>query len=94
MGIQGTAWGSNGVSDTDFHHYVIVMDGSTATLYNNGVSHSTRSYSSYEIQSLNVGGRNTYNWNGPIPIFKVYDNALSDSEIKQNFNAYRKRFGL
>ena len=94
MGIYNTAWNSNGVSDTDFHHYVIVMDGSTATLYNNGVSHSTRSYSSYGIQALNVGGRNTYRWNGPIPVFKIHNEVLTADQVKQNYNAYKNRFDI
>ena len=94
MGIQGTAWSSSGVSDTDYHHYVITMDGSTATLYNNSVPHSTRNYSSYGIQSINVGGRNSYNWNGSIPIFKIYDRTLTSTEILSNYNAYKNRFGI
>ena len=94
MGIQGTAWNSSGVSDTDFHHYVIVMDGSTATLYNNGISHSTRSYSSYGIQTINVGGRNGYSWNGPIPVFKIHNRILTADHVKQNFNTYKERFNI
>jgi hypothetical protein len=94
MGIQNSAWSSSGVQDTNFHHYVIVMDGSTATLYNNGVLHSTKSYSSYEIQALNVGGRAGYYWNGSIPVFKLYDDVLSAQEIQQNYNAYKNRFNI
>ena len=52
MGIQGTAWSSSGVNDTDYHHYVIVMDGSVARLYNNGEAHSTRNYTSYPNTSF------------------------------------------
>ena len=94
MGIQNSAWSSSGVQDTNFHHYVIVMDGSTATLYNNGVLHSTKSYSSYEIQALNVGGRAGYYWNGSIPVFKLYDDVLTAQEVQQNYNAYKNRFNI
>jgi len=94
MGIQGTAWSSSGVNDTDYHHYVIVMDGSVARLYNNGEAHSTRNYTSYQIQALNIGGRNTYRWLGYIPIFKLYNRALTAAEVLQNFNATKSRFGL
>ena len=94
MGIQGTAWSSSGISDTDYHHYVITMDGSTATLYNNSVSHSTRSYSSYGIQVINVGGRNSYRWLGKIPVFKMYDTVLTSAQIANNFNAYKSRFDI
>ena len=94
MGIQGTAWNSSGVSDTDFHHYVIVMDGSVARLYNNGVSHSTRNYTSYGIQSLNVGGRNGYRWVGTVPVFKIHNQVLTADQVKQNYNAYKNRFDI
>lgn len=96
LGIQGSAWSTGGaIYDTDYHHYVIVMDGSTATLYNNGVSHSTKNYTSYTLSGeLNVGGRSSYRWNGKIPVFKLYDRALSAEEVKLNYRGYKKRFNL
>lgn len=94
MGIQGSGWSSTTPHDTDYHHYVIVMDGSVATLYNNGEVHSTKSYTSYGIQALNIGGRSGYPWLGPIPVFKLYDRALTSDEVTKNFNAIRSRFGI
>jgi hypothetical protein len=94
MGIQGSGWSSSAPHDTDYHHYVIVMDGSVARLYNNGEAHSTKNYTSYQIQALNIGGRNTYRWLGDIPIFKLYNRALTAAEVLQNFNATKDRFGL
>lgn len=47
--------------------------------------------------SFSVGrdrGRNTAYWPGDIPVFKVYDRALSATEVKQNFNAYKNRFDI
>lgn len=41
-----------------------------------------------------VNGENTYTWFGDIAVCKVYNKELSDSEVKQNFNALRGRFGL
>ena len=92
MGIQGSGWSSSAPHDTDYHHYVIVMDGSVARLYNNGEAHSTKNYTSYQIQALNIGGRNTYRWFGDIPIFKLYDRALTAEEVLQNYNALKSRF--
>ena len=94
MGIQGSGWSSSAPHDTDYHHYVIVMDGSVARLYNNGEAHSTKNYTSYQIQALNIGGRNTYRWLGDIPIFKLYNRALTAEEVLQNYNATKSRFGL
>ena len=94
MGIQNSGWSSSGVNDTDFHHYVIVMDGSVAKLYNNGEAHSTKNYTSYQIQALNVGGRSGYRWVGTIPVFKIHNQVLSANQVKQNYNAYKNRFNI
>lgn len=34
------------------------------------------------------------NWNGKLYLFKAYNRALTDAEISQNFNAYKKKYGL
>jgi hypothetical protein len=34
------------------------------------------------------------NMNGTISMVSIYNRALSDGEVKQNFNASRKRFGI
>ena len=94
MGIQNSGWSSSGVNDTDFHHYVIVMDGSVARLYNNGEAHSTKNYTSYQIQALKVGGRSGYRWVGTIPVFKIHNQVLSANQVKQNYNAYKNRFDI
>jgi hypothetical protein len=39
-------------------------------------------------------GRNTAYWPGEIPVWKVYQRALTEDEAKQNFNAYKNRFGI
>jgi hypothetical protein len=31
---------------------------------------------------------------GQIPVVKIYNRTLSASEVTQNFNAYRGRYGL
>jgi len=33
-------------------------------------------------------------FNGYIPIVKIYNRELSASEVRQNFNAMKSRFGL
>lgn len=47
--------------------------------------------------SFSIGrdrGRNTAYWPGKIPVFKVYNRALSQEEAQQNYNAYKNRFNL
>ena len=95
IGIQGSAWSDPVPSDTNWHHQVIVMDGSTAKAYNNGELASSKSYTSYTLAGgLNIGGRSGYPWSGQIPIFKIYDRALTQDEVSRNYNAIKSRFGL
>ena len=95
IGIQGSAWSDPTPGDTNWHHQVIVMDGSTAKAYNNGELASSKSYTSYTLAGgLNIGGRSGYRWVGQIPIFKIYDRALTQTEVAQNYNAFKDRFGL
>ena len=95
IGIQGSAWSDPTPSDTNWHHQVIVMDGSTAKAYNNGELASSKSYTSYTLAGgLNIGGRSGYPWAGQIPIFKIYDRALTAAEVASNYTAYKSRFGL
>ena len=95
LGIQNSGWSHSIPSDTDYHHYVITMNGSTATLYNNTFAHSSKNYTSYTLSGqINVGGRSGYRWNGEIPVFKIYDKVLTTAEITQNYNAYKNRFNI
>jgi hypothetical protein len=45
--------------------------------------------------SLKIGNAgSSLFWNGEIPKVKIYNRALTDDEIKQNFNALRGRYGI
>jgi hypothetical protein len=70
-----------------------------AKLYINGVldNTTTSSVTNYSLSTLNlftVGGPNFDFVNGNIAVLKVYNRALSDAEVKQNYNASKKRYGL
>jgi hypothetical protein len=84
-------------------HLVMTFDQSSNTvkLYINGVLDSTFvltktvKFTSRPV----VLGRwdyqyNYYYFNGKIPVAKAYNRALSASEIQQNFNAVRGRYGI
>jgi hypothetical protein len=95
IGIQGSAWSDSIPSTADYIHQTIVMDGSTARSYRNGVASFTKSYTSYTLAGpITIGGRAGYKWIGQIPVVKIYDRALSAPEVKQNFNAYKNRFDI
>jgi hypothetical protein len=96
MGIQGSAWSDTIPNDTNWHHQVIVMDGTTAKAYNNGELASQKSYTSYTLLSggLNIGGRAGYRWLGDITMFKIYNRALTASEVQSNYRAVKNRFNI
>ena len=94
MGVQASAWSISTPQNTDFHHIVITMNGTTCQLYLDGAAHSSKAYTSYGLQSINIGGRNGYRWIGKIPVVKMYNKALSATEVEQNFKAYKNRFDI
>jgi hypothetical protein len=77
-------------------------NGSVLTQYLNGASQSTLNYAGTPSSS-GAGVRIARRWdtgagadhiNGQIPIVRVYNRALTATEILQNYNAQRSRFGL
>jgi hypothetical protein len=85
-------------------HYQVTFDKTTSTNnirhYINGVNVFNRSVV-INSNTTNTGrvwiGRYSpggFQWNGNIYSFKVYNRALSASEILQNFNTTKSRFGL
>jgi hypothetical protein len=82
----------------NWHNYVLVNDevSNTAKLYYDGVLYGTAAYRNASANTvLYIGGNsNTYMWNGAIGNFQVYNRSLISSEVLQNFNAVKSRFGL
>jgi energy-coupling factor transporter ATP-binding protein EcfA2 len=75
--------------------------GGIAKLYVDGVLINSANYSPNKIRAIYNGvdlGRERNNgpklFNGKITFGVVYDRALSDSEVLQNYNAQKGRFGL
>ena len=95
-------WGDTGYSyyGDKWHHVVMTYDASLGSdnwkFYHNGVNRHNKDYTE-EIGTNNytphLGSTSRY-WNGNISIFNIYDRALSASEILQNYNAIKSRFGL
>jgi hypothetical protein len=82
----------------NWHNYVVVNDAvsNTTKLYYDGVLYGTAAYrSAANTNKLYIGGTtNSYMWNGSIANFQVYNRSLNLSEVQQNFNNLRTRFGL
>jgi hypothetical protein len=91
---------SNNTVPTANQWYNVVgnYDGTNIRLYINGTLTSTSPSGSYGgITGIALGygtaGGNSY-WKGNISVAQVYNCALSASEVLQNFNATRARFGV
>ena len=84
--------------NTNWTNIVYSYDGSTHLCYINGVSYSFIPGSGTSSQSnLRISGRSTastLNLNGNIASTKIYNRAFTSSEILQNYNATKTRFGL
>ena len=92
------------LTQNQYNHLVVRYDNGTVQIYINGAAGTmTGTTTGYNI--VNNSGNNSnlylgcyrnlgYNLNGDMPIFRVYGSALSVNEIEQNYNAYKKRFGI
>ena len=86
------------VSVNNWHHIVGTYDGTTLTLYRNGSSVGTPATTTGNItntsKTLTVGVRGGQYFGGRISNAKIYNKALTATEIQQNFNATRSRFSI
>ena len=99
-------WGSTTLSTSMWYNLTATYNGSSdasgTTLYVNGVveslyiRHDTLSATLNSTETFKIGGVSTpvRVWNGKIPIVKVYNKELSATEVLQNYNAMKSRFGL
>ncbi len=82
-----------------WYHTAVTYNGTTIIQYLNGSQQSTLSYAATPTGS----GSSSYimrRWDdanfldGVLPQLRLYDRALSSTEIVQNYNATKKRYGL
>jgi hypothetical protein len=80
---------------------ISVYDGSTLTIYRNGVSLGTSSALGIStLRQSSIGYYIAHRWDmtdgvyGDYSIVNMYNRALSLSEITTNYNAVKTRFGL
>jgi len=103
--IGGTAHDSpNGFYDFGvWNHMVLTFHNQSIKYYRDGVlkgtdtnSAATINYSGYENQNVFIGQNpsGSEDFEGEYSNIKLYNRALTDAEVAQNFNAIRGRFGL
>lgn len=85
------------ISSTVFTHFVVVYTNKQPSLYINNTFIKTGLTSPrtnvYCDQSRFGGGPYGY-FAGQIAAIKIYDKSLNASEVNQNFNAFRNRYGI
>jgi hypothetical protein len=93
-------WGT-GITNNVWTHLSWIFDGSTEAIYLNGVLYGIHAVSSVNtVLGVNhsIGGYfdGTFisYYNGRISNFSIYNRALSATEVLQNYNATKTRFGL
>jgi len=87
-----------------WYHIVGVRSGTTGYLYINGILNNQNSVtgnvisadtdSQFVIGNISRPTSLTEGWNGNIAQASIYNKALTASEIQQNFNALRSRYGI
>ena len=90
---------SSAISPGSWFHFSLVFDANTFYGYVNGVQTGTAALSNDLIFGRIGDGSNFADsypayMKGKISTFKIYNRALTASEIQQNFNATRGRFGI
>jgi hypothetical protein len=94
-----TTYSFTDIADDTYRHFTItqVAQG-TVTIYVDGVSIKTGSYSGEssftDTYTMWIARGNDGYLNGLISYLKIYDRVLSTDEIEQNFQGARGRFGI
>lgn len=84
--------------DSEIHHIVFVHEGSTNKVYldgvllTNGVAGGTQTFNLKIGSTYDVGGSPYFQ--GDVYVNRVYDKALTATEVKQNYNTYKNRFDI
>jgi hypothetical protein len=82
-----------------FHHIIATHTGSNRTLYVNGVNvlnqaNIVTGQNSTAVLGLGAYSNGNYAFVGAIPTFRLYNRALTQDEILQNYNATKGRYNL
>jgi hypothetical protein len=99
LGFWPCGGGSLNVPANQWNHVVASYDGSTIIYSVNGVFQTVSTVCSdiTNWEFLRIGAHgvgDSERWGGQISVAKIYNRALTQSEITQNYNHYKTRFSL
>ena len=100
-GLRQTGTTSSIIEPNTWNHIVVTYDSQIGKIYINGELVRERDYGSPLDCSTNsspvrIGGNGDTSrpLNGLLPVTKIYNRALTASEVASNFNGIRSRFGI
>jgi hypothetical protein len=86
------------VNDGKWHYLAATNNGTTCSMYIDGILDKTYSetpfYSTGIYNQISGQADGNNHMNGSVSSAHIYNRALTAQEIKQNFNATKKRYGL
>ena len=96
---SGVSWKNGNTSSwvtNQWYHLGWTISGTTLTFYVNGIADGTATVSAFSpSSSTRIGFANAGEYaTGNIASVLVYNRALTATEVQQNFNATRDRFGV
>ena len=80
------------IRDAPANNFKFYVDGELVTTVSNAGSGISSTGSTFRFGADTRNGATVHN--GSIPVIKAYNKALTATEIKQNFNAYKNRFSI
>lgn len=87
--------------NTKYNYFVVTRSGTTHTIYLNGSSNyasKTGSGAALNSAEIHVGAwytnSSSQRFTGSIPVVKIYDRALTATEVQQDFGSYKNRFNI
>jgi hypothetical protein len=86
--------------NNQWHMLTVTYNGTTAVLYYDGVAVNSGPFTqNVDIEAtrrLAIGSwvNGGANFNGEIDVMQIYNRGLSASEVSQNYNSLRKKFGV
>jgi hypothetical protein len=106
-GFWNGAWQQGTTNPGDYfqpsngwYQFVLTYDGSTIKFYANNILRLTKTPLDFTISKSGLGlnimrRQDVANyWGGGVSIIRVYDTALDSTQVAQNYNAQKSRFGL
>jgi len=96
-GTRGQAAVSSTLTANQWYYVVCKREAGVNSLYINNTTYTYTSDVSFPggtLFKIGTDGNNNYFFNGNLALIQLYNRALTQTEIQQNYNTQKTRFGL